>query len=63
MTYKTGLEKEYYRMKNEGRCPYDSLEEYIESFLWAKAFENRERLANETPCNFSMKIDKIQNER
>jgi len=32
------LEKEYKRMKWEGRCPYDSFEEYVDSFLLG--FEN-----------------------
>jgi len=32
------IEKEYKRMKWEGRCPYDSFEEYVDSFLLG--FEN-----------------------
>ncbi|MCL2591960.1 MAG: hypothetical protein FWD82_01220 [Defluviitaleaceae bacterium] len=27
------IEKEYKRMKWEGRCPYDSFEEYVDSFF------------------------------
>jgi len=40
------LEREYNNMKRAGRCPYDSLKEYIESIFYSFPFANTAHLAD-----------------